>query len=184
VNGYKITGSRTIYSGSILTLRVDDLRMPSGRVVEREVVTHGGAVGIIPLTDKNEIILVTQYRHPVGVSLKEIPAGKLEPGETPEECARRELIEEIGYAPGRLVRLTTFYTTPGYSSEVFHLFIADNLTLETSDVTEEEIESVERLSIAEVVRQIAAGVIEDGKTIAAVGMAKIWLEAGGHGPAE
>ncbi len=180
---YEIIGSRVVYKGSILTLRVDDVRMPSGRVAEREIVTHSGAVGIVPLTDKGEIIMVNQYRHAVSASLKEIPAGKLDPGETPEACARRELIEETGFAPGRLVHLTTFYTTPGYSNEIFHLFVADELKPESSDLTEEEIESIEYLSLAEAVSQIDSGVIEDGKTVAAIGLVKIWLDSGGHGPA-
>ncbi len=180
---YETTGSRIVYKGSILTLRVDDVRTPSGRMVEREVVTHGGAVGIIPLTDKGDIIMVNQYRHAVAANLKEIPAGKLDPGETPAECAARELIEETGFAAGRLAHLTTFFTTPGYSNEIFHLFVADKLTPQSSELTEEEIESIESLSLSEAVRQIEVGIIKDGKTVAAVGLAKIWLESGGHGSA-
>jgi ADP-ribose pyrophosphatase len=180
MSDYETTGSRIVYTGSILTMRVDDVRMPSGRMAEREYVTHRGAVGIVPLTDANEIVLVNQYRHPVGGLLKEIPAGKLDPGETPAECARRELIEEVGLAPEALIKLSTFYTTPGYSNELFHLFVAYGLTPEPSELTEEEIESVEKVSIPEAIRQINAGLIEDGKTIAAVGLVKIWLEAGGR----
>lgn len=178
---YETTGTKNVFKGRILSVRVDELRMPSGRVVEREVVTHGGAVGIVPLTDNGEIIMVSQYRHAIGGMLLEIPAGKLDPGESPEECASRELIEEVGLAPGRLVKLAKFYTTPGYSNEVFHLFLADGLTPDRSALTEEEIESVAAIPMAEAIRMITDGTIEDGKTIAAIGLAKIRLEAAPDG---
>lgn len=184
MKGYNITGSRTVFKGHILTVRVDDLTMPSGRLVEREVITHGGAVGIIPVTDDGRIIMIRQYRHPVDRLLLEIPAGKLDPGEEPAACAERELIEEIGMAPGRLKKITAFFTTPGYSNEVFHLFLAENLIERHSDKPEEEIVGTERVSVDEAVRMIEDGRIEDGKTIAAVGMVKIYLEADadGRGP--
>jgi ADP-ribose pyrophosphatase len=181
VSRYETISSKNIFKGKILSVNLDELRMPSGRIVERETIAHGGAVGIVPLTDNGEIVMVSQYRHPVGGMLLEIPAGKLDPGETPEECARRELIEEIGLAPGRLVKMATFYTTPGYSNEIFHLFLADGLTPEHSDLTEEEIESVVRIPMDDAVRMISDGTIEDGKTIAAVGLAKIRLEAAKDG---
>jgi ADP-ribose pyrophosphatase len=178
---YETLKSRSVFKGQILTVRVDDIRMPSGRVVEREVITHGGAVGIIPITEADKIILVNQYRHPVSKFLLEIPAGKLDPGETPEVCAKRELIEEIGLAPGRLTKISTFYTTPGYSNEVFHLFVAEDLVPEVSLEPEEEIVGTIEVSLDDAVAMIEDGRIEDGKTIAAIGMTKIYLEAGGRG---
>ena len=181
MSGYETLGSKKVFSGRILSLNVDEVRMPSGRVVEREFVSHGGAVGIVPVTDAMEIIMVSQYRHPVGGTLLEIPAGKLDAGETPEECAWRELVEETCMAPGRLLKLATFYTTPGYSNEVFHLFLADGLYEEHSELTEEDIEGVVKVPLEEAVRMITDGTIEDGKTIAAVGLVKIRLEAGEHG---
>lgn len=181
MNEYVKLGTRSVFKGHILSVSIDQVRMPSGRVVEREIVSHGGAVGIVPITGAGEIIMVSQYRHPVGGMLLEIPAGKLDPGETPEECAERELIEEICMAPGRLIKLATFFTTPGYSNEVFHLFMADQLVEKHSGLTEEEIESVVKIPLNEAVRMITDGTIEDGKTIAAVGLAKIRLEAGEDG---
>lgn len=181
MKNYEVIGSKTVFKGHVITVRVDDLRMPSGEVVERELITHGGAVGIVPVTDDGKIILVSQYRHAVAKVMLEIPAGKLEPGEEPEDCARRELIEETGHAPGKLVLLTTFFTTPGYSNEVFHLYAALNLTEQHSEEPEEEIEGTEAVTIGEAVSMIADGRIEDAKTVAAIGMIKIYLEAGGHG---
>ncbi len=183
MEGYKVIGSKQVYKGQILAIRVDDLRMPSGNVVEREVVTHGGAVGIIPVTAGKKIILVNQYRHPVAKMLLEIPAGKLDPGETPEECAGRELIEETGWAPGRLTKLATFFTTPGYSNERFHLFAAEDLIAETAAEPEEEIVGMMEVTLAEAIQMVEDGRIEDGKTIAAIGMIKVYLESGGSGRA-
>jgi ADP-ribose pyrophosphatase len=178
---YEVVGSKQVFKGQILSVRVDELKMPSGRVVEREVITHGGAVGIIPVTGDNKIILVKQYRHPVGQMLLEIPAGKLDPGETPEDCARRELIEEIGQAPGRLTAIASFFTTPGYSNEIFHLFAAEDLVPEVAEAPEEEIVGTAEVTLAEAIGMIDNGGIEDGKTIAAIGMINIFLEAGGRG---
>ncbi len=183
MNDYKVIGSKQVFKGHILTVRVDELKMPSGNVVEREVITHGGAVGVVPVTDEKKIILVNQYRHPVGQFLIEIPAGKLDPGETPEDCARRELIEETGWAPGRLEKLSTFFTTPGYSNEIFHLFAAEDLVAEVADKPEEEIVGTLEVTLSEAIEMIEDGKIEDGKTIAAIGMIKVYLESGGSGRA-
>jgi len=177
---YKTVDTKTVFEGEIIRLKVDKVMMPSGRVAEREIVEHKGAVGIVPLTENGEIIMVSQYRHPVGGLLMEIPAGKLDPGETPEECAARELVEEICMAPKTLIKLASFYTTPGYSNEVFHLFLADGLVEQHCDLTEEEIESVEKITVENAVRMITNGTITDGKTIAAVGLTKIWLENQGQ----
>lgn len=178
---YEIVKSKQVFKGHILTVRVDELRMPSGRVVEREIITHGGAVGIIPVTDDKKIILVKQYRHPVGKFLLEIPAGKLDSGEAPEDCASRELIEEIGLTPGRLTAISSFFTTPGYSNEIFHLYVAEDLKPEAADKPEEEIVGTMEVSLAEAIKMIDDGSIEDGKTIAAIGMIQIYLENGGRG---
>ncbi|MFA5867842.1 MAG: NUDIX hydrolase [Actinomycetota bacterium] len=181
MNDYEVIGSKSVFNGEVLKVRVDEVRMPSGKIVEREVITHGGAVGIIPVTDDNKIILVEQYRHAVDKMLLEIPAGKLDPGETPEDCARRELIEETGQAPGRLIPISSFFTSPGYSNEIFHLYAAEDLSVEVADEPEEEIVGTVDVTVAEAIKMIDDGRIEDGKTIAAIGMIKIYLEAGGSG---
>ncbi len=180
---YETVASRPVFNGEILKVRVDEVRMPSGHVVEREIITHGGAVGIIPVTEDNKIILVEQYRHAVAKMLLEIPAGKLDPGEAPEDCARRELIEETNQAPGRLTPISSFFTSPGYSNEIFHLYVAEDLSQEVAEEAEEEIVGVVEVTVDEAVQMIKDGRIEDGKTIAAIGMIKIYLEAGGSGRA-
>ncbi|MFH1736561.1 MAG: NUDIX hydrolase [Actinomycetota bacterium] len=176
MSGYRIKGSREVFRGEVISVRVDEITMPSGRVVEREVIAHRGAVGVVPLNTDGEVILVKQYRHPAGESLWEIPAGKLANAEKPADCAYRELIEEIGQAPGTLTKLASFYTTPGYSDEVIHIFLAEELRPEPEDAPEEEIEEVKAVAITEAVRMIAEGRIKDGKTVAAIGLTALRLE--------
>ncbi len=118
---------RDLYRGRIIEVHVDNVRMPSGRAAEREVVEHPGAVAVLPITRENRAVLVWQYRYPTRGSLLEIPAGKLDPGESPEACALRELGEETGYRAGRLVALGAAYPSPGFSGELLHLFWATDL---------------------------------------------------------
>lgn len=179
---YVVVKSEVKFKGKVLTLRVDEVRMPSGRVADREVISHFGAVGMVPLLDTGEVILVKQYRHPVKGYLLEIPAGKLAKNEDPLECARRELKEEIGMEAGELIKLTQFYTTPGYSNEYFHLYLAKNLKpcLPTGRESrmgqvEEEIVGTERMPLDKALELIDEGKIEDGKTIAGLCLTKLHL---------
>lgn len=172
---YKVIKSELKFKGKVLALRVDEVRMPSGRLAEREVISHLGAVGMVPLLDTGEVILVEQYRHPVSGYLLEIPAGKLTKGEDPLGCARRELKEEIGMEPGELIKLAQFYTTPGYSDEYFHLYLAKNLKENRIGQAEEEIVGIERIPLDKALKLIDEGKIEDGKTIAGLCLAKLYL---------
>ena len=124
------TASERVFEGRIVSLRIDDVRFPDGRETRREVVEHRSAVAIVPLLPDNRVLLVRQWRHPVGEELVEIPAGLLEPGEQPIECAQRELAEETGYNAGRLEPLASFYSSPGFNrSEAGNYDIAARLTL-------------------------------------------------------
>jgi ADP-ribose pyrophosphatase len=120
----EVLRSRLAYDGFI-RVRLDEVRLPSGREAGREVVEHPGAVGILALTEAGEVLLVRQWRHAAGQVLLEIPAGTREPGESVEATARRELVEEVGYEPGALSELRTFFPSPGYSSERIALVRAD-----------------------------------------------------------
>lgn len=158
--------SKRIYEGSVINLRVDLIRLAGGRTVEREIIEHGGAVAMVALDDEEHVYLVRQYRSPVARSLLEIPAGGIEVDEKPEQSAERELQEEIGFFPGKLEHLGAFHPVPGYSSELIHLFLAR--ALRPSKLTgdpDEEI-TVERMPLAEALRQVDEGLIEDGKTLA------------------
>jgi len=165
---YEIVSSETKFEGKILSVSLDLVKMPDGTIHERELVKHQGAVGIVPLTEENQVILVKQYRHPTGEELWEIPAGKLDRAEDPLECARRELKEEVGVA-GKLTKLAEFYTTPGYSNEFFYLYLATDLKEEKDDPLEQEDDEIlelVRIPLSRGLEMISAGEIKDGKTIA------------------
>ena len=123
----EVVASRIVHRGRVVTLRVDDVRLPDGRIVVREVVDHPGAVVIAALDAHGCVTLVRQYRHAVGDRLLELPAGTLEPGEEPLETAMRELREEAGLVAGRWDRLGTFFSSPGFLREEMHAFLAREL---------------------------------------------------------
>lgn len=160
----RLVGSHRVFTGRVIALRLDDVEMPSGRRVTFEIVEHPGAVAIVPLMPDGRVLLVRQYRRPVGAELLELPAGTIEHGETPEACAHRELAEEVGQQAGRWDRLASFYTAPGVVSEEMHVFLARNLSPAVVEREEEDLR-VEALPIAEVRRRITAGAIRDAKSI-------------------
>lgn len=166
----RVLHSRSAFKGKLLELRLDEVALPRGGQATREIAVHPGAVAILPLDDEDRLILVRQYRHACGRVLLELPAGTLEAGEDPDACARRELVEEIGHRPGHLERLVSFYTSPGFSTEVLHLYLAANLApVEGQAEADEQIE-VERLELDQAMARIG-GEIADAKTI--VGL--LWL---------
>ncbi|HEX7546115.1 MAG TPA: NUDIX hydrolase, partial [Gemmatimonadaceae bacterium] len=125
-------GSSRVYSGRVISLDVDRVRFPDGTVGELEIIRHPGASAIVPCLsdpagDDPQVLLLKQYRYAAGGTLYEIPAGRLEPNESPETCARRELLEETGCTAESLVRLTSMFTTPGFTDERIHLFLATGL---------------------------------------------------------
>lgn len=161
-----VVASRRVHDGWV-GLRVDTLRFASGREGTIEVVEHPGGVTILASDRDQRLLLVRQYRHPASRELLELPAGTLEPGETPESCAARELQEEAGYKPGRLERLGGFYLAPGYCTEYQHVFLASDLVASRLEGDEEAI-YLETASLEEALRLVAAGEIEDAKTVAAL----------------
>lgn len=165
----KVLGSRRVFQGRAFAVRVDDIQNPSGRRWSLEVVEHPGAVAILafPPGQNQEIILVQQTRHTIGRALLEIPAGTLEPPETPEACARRELAEEAGYAAQHWERLATFYPAPGISTEEMHLFLAQDLRPASAEREEEDL-TVHRVPLATARRLVATGEIRDAKSIVAI----------------
>ncbi len=160
--------SERIYEGLGINLRKDLVLLPSGKRFDREVVEHPGCVAAVPLLDEDTLVLVRQYRHPVSKILLEIPAGTLRSGEDIEDCIRRELIEEIGYRPGRLERLLTLYLAPGYSSETAHIYLATDLVEVGVEPDEDEFIEVVRLPVSEIPRLVSESKIKDAKTICGV----------------
>ncbi len=152
-------------------MRLDEVAFPSGRRTVVEVVEHPGAVAMVALTADRHVLLVRQFRQAVAAELLEIPAGTLEPGETPLACARRELAEEVGRAAGRWDPLISFYPSPGVLSEELHVFLAQDLRPESAAREEEDLR-VESLPLEEAYRRIDVGEIRDAKTIIGITMAR------------
>jgi ADP-ribose pyrophosphatase len=175
----KTIKSKVIYSGRILTLNVDTVLTPKGATAQREIVKHPGAVAIVPVDSDNCIYLVRQFRKPVESELLEIPAGKIEKGETAEKCALRELVEEIGMSAGKLNYITGFFTSPGFSNEILHLFMAMNLKpVKYHSTDEDEFIEIKKFPIAETIKMIIDGHIKDSKTITGILLADKLLREG------
>lgn len=173
VEGPGQIGARRIYSGKVLDLDIDTVRFPDGSTGELEIIRHSGAAAIVPVLSEEgtdpQILLIHQYRYAAGGLVWEVPAGRLDPGETPEHCAKRELLEETGTAAGRLERLTTIYTTPGFTDERIHLFGAWELSTSQPPTREkDEFIEVVPLQLSRVLGMIRSGEIIDGKTVVAV----------------
>jgi len=164
--------SEMIYRGKILNLRVDTVRLPNGNQSRREVVEYSGAVAIVALVNDDEVLMVRQFRYPAGREFIEIPAGKLEPGEMPLDCAKRELWEETGARAGKWEELCTFYSTPGFSTEKMHLFIASDLSFEEQHLDEDEFVELQKVSLNNALQMIREGKIYDAKTIVGILAAK------------
>jgi len=160
-----VTRTRYAYRGRLLKLRVATVRLPNGVETSREIVEHPGAVAVIPLLDDGVILFTQQYRMAAHKQLLEIPAGTLEPNETALACARRELIEETGYAAGRIRKLFSCYLAPGYSTEKIHFFLGTRLVRRRASVAEDEMITVRAMSLRQGLRAIEAGKIQDAKTI-------------------
>jgi ADP-ribose diphosphatase len=165
--------TRRLYSGNVVRLDVDTVRFPDGSTGELEIIRHPGAAAVIPCASDPAggdptILMIRQFRYAAGGPLWEIPAGTLAPGEAPEVCARRELREETGVAAERIERLTSIYTTPGFTDEVIHLFWAQGLTPgESARERDEFIEVVPR-PLSQVLTGIREGEIRDAKTVVAI----------------
>ncbi|SHG66224.1 NUDIX hydrolase [Virgibacillus chiguensis] len=162
----KTIRSKQIFTGNIVHLQVDDVKLPNGKETKREIIKHPGAVGIIPITKENKIVLVEQFRKPLEKSILEIPAGKLETGEDPETTAIRELEEETGYTTKELSFVTSFYSSPGFANELMHIYITDQLDPldESVDGDEDEFIEIVELSLEEAKQYVEAERIHDAKT--------------------
>lgn len=168
--------SEQIYAGKVVTLRVDTVRMDGGREVKREVVEHAAAVAIVPIAADGQVLLVRQFRSPVGDFLLEVPAGTLDEGEEPDVAVQRELQEETGYRAATIRRLTGFWVAPGYDTEFIHVYLGEGLSESRLDPDEDEAIEVERYTLDEALAMIADGRICDAKSI--VGLLAVARERG------
>jgi ADP-ribose pyrophosphatase len=156
---------KNIYQGRVVNLNLETVRLPNGATVELEIIHHPGAAAIVPMKDEETVLLIRQYRHAAGGYILEIPAGTLRPGEDPGACAARELEEEIGFRPSALEPLATFFTTPGFTDEVIHIYKATGLMPGKQNLDHDEVLEVVELPLREAIGRIGDGTIRDGKTI-------------------
>lgn len=161
-----------VYKGKIIDLVKDTITLPNGQEAARELVLHNGAAAIVPVDGEGKILFVRQYRHPAQEEVLEIPAGTLEKGEDPLECAQRELEEETGYIGRMFTHLTSMYTAIGFCTEVIHIYLAEELTESTQNLDEDEFVVVERYTLEEAVKMIFDGTLKDSKTISGILAAK------------
>lgn len=164
----RVLSTRRVYEGKVLSLDVDEVEEPGGVRARREVVRHRGSVAALPVHDDGRLLLVRQYRYAVDAAVWELPAGRLDAGESPEEGARREMEEEVGLRPGRMEPLTVFYTTPGFCDETMHLFRATGLTSVAARPEADERIEAATFTLAEARDGIRRGEVREGKTLVAL----------------
>lgn len=165
--------STRVYSGRVINLDVDVVRFPDGSQGELEMIRHSGASAVLPILGRPsdpspELLLIRQYRYAAERFIYEVPAGRLDPGESPDDCARRELTEETGFIAGRVEPLTTIFTTPGFTDERIHLFLAWDLEQGTESREADEFIEVVTVPLARALSMIESGEIADSKTVVSI----------------
>jgi len=165
--------TRRAYDGRLVKVDVDTLRAPDGGELELEIIRHPGAAAVVPLLSDPDspdptVLLIRQFRHAAGGFIWEVPAGVLKPGETPDHCARRELEEETGATAEQIERLSTVFTTPGFTDERIHLFVAHGIRVGEPNLEHDEFIEVKAIALSEVLAMIRDGAIVDAKTVVAI----------------
>jgi ADP-ribose pyrophosphatase len=168
--------TRRVYDGRVISVDVDQVRFPNGSTGELEMIRHSGASAVLPFVDtpaggESRLLLIRQYRYAAEAYLYEIPAGRLDPGESPDVAARRELLEETGCTARQISLLTTIFTTPGFTDEKIHLFYAEGLERGAPSREADEFMETEERTLAEAVEMVERGEIVDGKSMIAILMA-------------
>ena len=172
----KTLSEEYIYQGRIIKVRRDEVELPNGHKSVREVVEHSGGVCVLPLTDKEEVIFVRQFRYPYKEVILEIPAGKRDHGEeSPLECGKRELAEETGAKAAKYTNLGELYPSPGYCGEVIYMFLATSLTFGDTNPDEDEFLNVEKIPFDKALDMVLSGEIKDSKTQCALLKAAVIL---------
>lgn len=169
----------TIYKGRIVDFNLEEVHLPNGRTIQLEMVRHPGASAVVPLRDDGRVVMIRQFRHAAGGMIYEIPAGRLDPGEEPLACARRELAEEVGQTASQWDDLGVIWTTPGFTDEVIHLYLARGLKPVAQALEHDEVIEVVDRPLGEAIGMIRRGEIKDGKTICGLMLAYFHIHEGG-----
>ena len=162
---------RKIYEGRIIDVNIETALMPDGREVDLEIIKHPGGACVLPLHDNGDVTLVRQFRHAAGGVIWEVPAGRIDDEERAEVCAIRELKEEVGLIAGKVEKLGEYISTPGFCTEVVHIYLASSLTVCEQELEDDEFIEVVRLPFDEALGKVDSGEISDGKTVVALLMA-------------
>ena len=164
----KLINKNKVYAGKAVDFYCDDVELPNGQPAKREYIGHPGAAAVLPFLDKNNIILVKQYRYPIDKITYELPAGKMDKGETPEVCIARELEEETGYKAKRIEKMISFYPSTAFSDEILHIFAAFGLEKGQTNPDEDEFIAGVTVNFKEAVDMVKRGEIMDSKTVIAL----------------
>ena len=172
-----LISSERLYTGKVLNLDLDTVQFPDGSEGVLEMIRHSGASAVLPFLDHPadpdpRVVLIRQFRHAADSYVWEIPAGRLEPGEAPERCAHRELLEETGYSAIEMRPLTTIFTTPGFTDERIHIFLASGLAAGQAHREADEFLELHTLRWSQVLAMVGQGEIQDAKTLCAIGCAR------------
>jgi len=165
--------SKNIYSGKVLILNIESVALPNGATADLEIIRHPGAAAIVPLREDGTVVLIRQFRHAAGGFIYEIPAGKLHPGEDPQDCAARELEEEIGWRAKNLEFVTSIFTAPGFTDEVIHIYKGTDLTPGQQQLDRDEVLEIVEWPLDIAMARIRDRTIRDAKTI--VGLQAVYL---------
>ncbi|MCC6544515.1 MAG: NUDIX hydrolase [Nitrospirae bacterium] len=163
---------KNIFDGRVLQLNLERALLPDGRSVDLEIIRHPGGACALPVHDDGNIILIRQYRHAAGGIIWELPAGRINDNEGPEFCARRELIEETGYEAGNMEKIGEFFSTPGFCTELLHIYLATQLAPCKHEPEDDEYIEIEKLPFATALQMVFSGEIKDSKTMIALLLAK------------
>jgi len=172
----KVEQTERVYQGKLFSFVVEDITLPNDAKTKMAMVRHPGSAAIVPLREDGKVVMILQYRHPVRDFLLEIPAGTIEPGESPLDCARRELIEETGLKAEEFIKLTEVHILPAYSDEKTHVYLARKFTPMKQRLDQDEILEVVEYPLGEVVDMIGNGVATDALTILSIQMAWMYLQ--------
>ncbi|MFM8876920.1 MAG: NUDIX hydrolase [Anaerolineae bacterium] len=176
MSSFEFLRSETLMKGRAFTIRRDYLKTPDGRETKFDIVEHGGSVVIIPFDGDGNLVFVKQYRHAAGMDMLELPAGTRDGDEPFEVCAAREIREETGMEAGKLIHVGSFYLAPGYSTEYMGVFLATDLKHNPLEADDDEFLSVEKIPVKEALRMAEHGEMPDAKSLAALLMARSYLE--------